>query len=85
MANNMYDRNTFLWGPEHGDPIYVKDIPLDHFVNILNWIDKYYLQYGADVQDFFLEEAEYRRITSFAKGEAYPLEVNGEHIIVEPK
>jgi len=31
-----YDRNTFLWGPEEGDPILAKNLADPHLCNIIN-------------------------------------------------
>ena len=76
--NPLTDRNTLLWGPEHGDPIILKDIPLDHFVNILNWIWNNFDCYEKNapgLYELMEEEARFRRLLALASGNPYPHKV----------
>lgn len=69
--HTKYDRNTFLWGPEHGDPILVRDLTDSHLCNIINWVLEHELHYGQDILDFMLEEAELRKLPAFVNNQPY--------------
>ena len=71
-----YDRNEFLWGPEHGEPILVKDLTISHLCNIINWIVQHENQYDDGVLDFMIGEAEYRKLPAFINNQPY-IEANG--------
>lgn len=69
--NREYDRNTFLWGPDKGDPILAKDLTASHLANIINWILDHDNQYDDGVLSFMVGEADYRRLPAFAQNIAY--------------
>ena len=69
--DRILDRNTFLWGPENGDPILAKDLTVSHLCNIINWILEHENQYDDGVLDFMLGEAEYRRLAAFTANQPY--------------
>ena len=72
IVQNEYDRNTFLWGPEYGDPILAKDLTASHLTNIINWIQDYPEQYGEGaVLAFMIGEANYRRLASWTNDDPY--------------
>ena len=69
--SRQYDRNTFLWGPEHGDPILAKDLTASHLCNIINWIQDHPEQYTQDVLNFMVGEAKYRQLASWTNDDPY--------------
>ncbi len=66
-----YDRNTFLWGPEEGEPILAKNLTMSHLCNIINWILDHDDQYNDGTLAFMVGEAKYRRLLAFAQNTAY--------------
>jgi hypothetical protein len=70
-SQRTYDRNTFLWGPENGDPILAKDLTMSHLCNIINWILNHENQYDDGVLDFMIGEAEYRKLPAFVSNQPY--------------
>jgi hypothetical protein len=80
--NRSMDRNVMQWGPEHGDPMLIKDIPMDHFVNILNWIwDNFdiYEKHSPGLYKFMESEAGFRRLLALAGGGPYPHKVGSRY------
>jgi len=70
-SQRSFDRNTFLWGPEDGDPILAKDLTDSHLCNIINWILNHENQYDDGVLDFMVGEAEYRKLAAFVSKQPY--------------
>ena len=72
IVQNEYNRNTFLWGPDIGDPILAKDLTASHLCNIINWIQDRPEQYGdGEVLAFMMGEAKYRQLASWTNDEQY--------------
>lgn len=71
------------WHSADGKKVKIKDMPLDHFVNVLNWIEKNPMLY-MDVLPGFLKFAELKTTVLFAAKERYPLRVDGKWQIVDP-
>ena len=76
QSQHALDRNTFLWGPEGGEPILAKNLTAPHLCNIINWILDHDNQYDDGVLQFMVGEAKYRRLLAFAQNTAY-VECNG--------
>ena len=66
-----YDRDTFLWGPEEGDPILAKNLTMTHLCHIINWILDHDNQYNDGTLAFMVGEAKYRRLLAFAQNTEY--------------
>jgi len=80
-----YHRNTMQWEPEDGKAMFIKDIPMDHFVNIMNWILKNIKDYEKRSPGFYAfmeEEANYRKLLAFATGCQYPQKVGNQYILI---
>lgn len=80
----MLDRNTMYWRPEGQDDVLIKDLPIDHFINILNWINiKHRDQYGPRVRALFHEEMKFRKLLAFADKTPWPIKRHGEYMLVD--
>ena len=83
--NQKLNRNTFLWGPESGDPVLVKDLTTSHLANIINWIMDHDNKYDDGVLTFMIGEAKYRRLAAFAAGEPYVVcGEDGNYLVLYP-
>ena len=69
--SQRYDRNTFLWGPDNGDPILAKDLSVQHLANVINWIQDHPAQYSDAILNFMIGEAGYRRLAAFTNDDPY--------------
>ena len=79
-----FDRNTMYWRPLDQDDILIKDLPIDHFINILNWINiKHRENYGSSVRTLFNEEMKIRKLLAFATKEPWPAIRHGEYMLVD--
>lgn len=79
---SFFNRTTY-WYPENQDPIRIKDLSTDHFVNILNWISIHHPDwYADDVRAVFEDERKIRNMLAFVKREPYAEKVNGEYMLV---
>jgi len=87
------DRNTFHWVTKEGDEILLKDLSLDHLVNIGNWVrmeegptgevDEYRPHYSDWVVDTIDLELNYRAMGLFSLGEPYPLFTDDKWTMVD--
>lgn len=80
--NHGWTRNNLKWGPKHSDPMLIKDVPLDHFVSILNWIWNNFDAYedgSPGLYEFMEGEARFRRLLAFGSGEPYPHKVGAQY------
>ena len=79
-----FDRNTLYWRPEDQDDILIKDLPIDHFINILNWINvKHRENYNNDTRRVFNDEMGIRKLLAFASNEPWPEIRHGEYMLVD--
>jgi len=75
VKTRTWSRDELKWEPENGEPMFIKDIPHDHFVNILNWIwDNFecYENSSPGLYAFMEGEARFRTLLALASGDAHP-------------
>ena len=72
------------WRPEDQDDILIKDLSIDHFINILNWINvKHPENYPNRVRAIFNEEMGIRKLLAFAANEPWPAIRHGEYMLMD--
>lgn len=69
------------WGVADGRRIPIKDLAIDHLVNILNWVDD-----RSTIYPLLVEEANYRKVIQFASNKPVPaLGSDGRWILINTK
>lgn len=82
--NQFHEFGELEWGTADGKRIPIKDLALDHFVNILNWINVPFNNYPKSVISQFEEYARTMAVVKFAAKEPYAIELNGKWQVVDP-
>ncbi len=72
MNQNFADFREVKWGVADGRQIPIKDLAIDHLVNILNWVYDRSSIYPIELYPLLEEEAKYRTLTLFAEGKPIP-------------
>lgn len=72
------------WGAADGRRIKIKDMDLGHLVNVINWVHDH-PHYPNSIREGMVAEAEYRKLSLFAEGKAYPRKVDGKWTIYNPE
>ena len=78
-----HDREV-TWRSADGRQVKVKDMDIGHLVNVINWVTDNKDSYPASVRVQMEAEAEYRQLTLFAEGKAYPQLVKGRWVLIDP-
>lgn len=78
-----HDREL-LWRSADGRQVKIKDMAIGHLVNVINWVTDNKNSYPADVRPLMEAEVEYRQLTLFAEGKAYPQLVKGRWVLIDP-
>jgi hypothetical protein len=79
----MHNRDV-TWRSADGRKVKIKDMDIGHLVNVINWVSDNKDSYPASIKDVMVSEAEYRQLTLFAEGKAYPQLVNGRWVLIDP-
>jgi len=79
-----FDRSNRYWTPLGQDEILIKDLSIDHFINILNWIFvKHKEIYPDETREIFQEEMNIRKLIAFASNEPWPAIRHGEYMLTD--
>jgi len=76
MNEDWLEFRDTLWGSSDGRETPIKDLQIDHLVNILNWIIDRPRQYPPDLYGLIVQEAQYRKTIQFAAGEPIPYQAD---------
>lgn len=81
----MSDIGDKLWGSADGKKTKIRDLAIDHLVNILNWVNdpdhSYSEQFVADLEQYATD----LKFINFAKKEPYPQQQeDGSWVVVDP-
>lgn len=71
-ANNFEEFRDVVWGVADGRKIKIRDLEIDHLVNILNWVRDRSQQYAADLYSLLEQEVNLRRMIQFSQGGLVP-------------
>lgn len=84
MSNDV-DFRERIWRTADGRGIPIKDMQLGHLVNVINWIADNETSYPEGLlENYFVREAHYRQLISFAEGKPYPGLVDGRWMVIDP-
>lgn len=72
MTETFLEFRETLWGVADGREILIKDLALDHLVNIINWVKDRPKQYNPELYPLLEQEANYRKTIQFAAGLLMP-------------
>jgi hypothetical protein len=79
----MHDREQ-SWRSADGRQIKIKDMDIGHLVNVINWVIDNKNSYPDSIRDLMVAEAQYRQLTLFAEGKAYPQRIDNRWVLIDP-
>lgn len=74
MIESWEELRETEWGVADGRKIPIKDLAIDHLVNILNWVKDRPTQYPASLLPLLEQEANFRKMAQFASGKPMPVQ-----------
>ena len=81
----MSDFGDKIWGSADGKKTKIRDLSIDHLVNILNWVTDPDHTYGKDFVVGLEQYATDLKFINFAKKEPYPQQQeDGSWVVVNP-
>ena len=69
---NFESFRQLIWKSTDGRRVMIKDLAIDHLVNILNWVKARPTVYPADLYPMLEQEANYRKMVQCSVGEQIP-------------